>query len=222
LLSVRPRNALRRSLARAALLLLAAATVSAPAGTQERIGGATFSREKIQGSENMRIRVAAEIGGTARPAPNGQVTAIPYDRSLPTVQLKIRGIGERRAQNCTSLKLYNWPIELEDIADAVYAAYRGRQEGHLGQLLILHPPRLAAKAMSPASVRPRDLPRSATPSTLFAAFDFDADGRADLVEMTTCCGKLDKKRACAPGDSCVKSYRRDRKAWRLIDQREEC
>lgn len=203
--------------------LLSAGIAAAPATAQERIGLAAISREKAaDGAGTMRIRIAAAIDGPARPQLQGTVTAIPYDRALPTVQLKIKGIGVRKEQNCTSLTLYNWPVELEDIADGAYAAYRGSQQGDLGQLVILYPPRPAAKAMAPESVRPADLPRGNIPSQFYAAFDFDADGRPDLVEMTTCCGVVNKDKTCAPGDSCVKSYRRGGKSWRLINQREEC
>lgn len=214
---------MRAKLIRAAALAVLCTACAWPAPAQERTGNAMFSREKAEGgAAATRIRIAASIDGTTRPQMSGTVSVIPYNRALPTVQIRIGGIGARKEQDCTSLKLYHWPIELEDIADGAYAGYRGAQQGHLGDAVILYPPRPEAKAMARENVAPADLPKSAVPSELFAAFDFDADGRADLVEMKTCCGKLDKDRACAPGDSCVKSYRRGPKGWRLINQREEC
>ena len=203
--------------------LVAWAALGAPAVAQERIGGAAISREKAEGGAGaMLIRIAGVVGGATRPRIGGDVTAIPYDRALPTVQVKVKAIGQRRERHCTSLKLYDWPLELDDIADGAYAAYRAGTEGDLGPMLLLYPPRPKAKALAPGSVPAGDLPQSRIPSELYAAFDFDGDGRPELVEMKTCCAPLAKDKTCAGGSSCVKSYRRGPKRWHLIDQREEC
>lgn len=207
----------------ALVALVAYAALVAPAVAQERIGAGMIWREKAEGGAGaMRIRISGELDGPARPRIGGTVTAIPYDRALPTVQVKVKSIGQRREQNCTSLKLYNWPLELEDIADGAYAAYRAGTQGDLGPMLLLHPPHPTAKAMAPESVRADDLPQRRIPSQIYAAFDFDGDGRPELVEMRTCCAPLAKDKSCPGGSSCVKSYRRGPKRWHLVNQREEC
>lgn len=206
---------------RVATLLLIGIAAAAPAEAQERFGAALLSRERDSASSATRIRPAAVIYGVSRPNMRGQATVIPYDPALPTIQVAIKGIGARKGAECTSKREYYWLLDLADISDGAYLAYRAGQGGHIGDAVIVYPPRPQAKAMDKDRVAPAELPRGYTPRQLANAIDFDADGRADYIEVSYCCIRA-REAACSSGDRCRKAFRRNPRGWSEIWHREEC
>jgi hypothetical protein len=202
-------------------LLLTAIAAAAPAMAQERTGAALLSRDREGATSATRIRPAAVIYGIARPNMRGHVTVIPYDPALPTIQVAIKGIGARKGAECTSKREYYWLLNLADIADGPYLAYRAGQEGHIGDAVIAYPPRPKAKVMDKDRVAPVELPRGYTPKELATAIDFDADGRADYVEVSYCCIRA-RNGVCPSGDRCRKAFRRNPRGWSEVWHREEC
>jgi hypothetical protein len=86
--------------------------------------------------------------------------------------VKVKAIGQRREQNCTSLAL-QLAARTGRHPDGAYAAYRGH--GVISADAAVYPPR-QSRAMVPGACRPATC-RKAVPSELYAAFDFDGDGR---------------------------------------------
>jgi hypothetical protein len=113
-------------------------------------------------------------------------------------------------------------LELADIANGAYLAYRPDLPGHIGDAVILYPPRPRAKFMAHSRVWPGELPAGYAHKQLTYAIDFDADGRADYVEVKLCCAPLGKDGACPSGSQCWKAFRRTPRAWREVWHREEC
>jgi hypothetical protein len=202
----------------AGALLFAAIVTAPPAVAQERIGAALLSRDRESATSTTRIRPAAVIYGVPRPNMRGRVSVIPYDPALPTIQVAIKGIGARKGAECTSKREYYWLLNLADIADNAYLAYRAAQEGHIGDAVIAYPPRPQAKVMDKDRVGPPELPRGYTPKQLATAIDF---GRADYVEVSYCRIRA-REAACPSGDRCRKAFRRSPRGWSEIWHREAC